>query len=363
MALVFQDGFSLWGVTAQALTRMITSTNMWTSVGSGFACTTANPRVSGGYALRYSSGNTGTAKFSLGSIKTTAGGGAYFGCAIAFNPTTLPDASINLFSLYDADGSFQNRMDITPAGALAFYKGNQVVLLQSSATGVIVANVYNHIEIKVKVPTGVNATDGEIWVKVNNTQVIGITGVDIIQTGNTNLYETGAWLPTNTGQMGNIYFADAFVWDSTGSYCNDWIGNKAVYTFAPDADGGTLEWSVTGVTQHFDAVNDSTPDGDNTYIAATAVNQITIVEVPTVTSTLTGIKAASLHTVSRQDAAGSSQLQVSLGGTTYSDGTDRIAAYPSYTAVQDHFYQDPDGAGNLTPSLLSAMHIKLKRTV
>lgn len=362
MALIFQDSFSKWGNDSTSRTNMSNSSNMWTTIGTGFGCTTTMPRA-GTHSLRFSGTNfTGTAKFSLGGIYTSS---TTFGVGAAIYLTTLPTTITPLLTFFSSTGQAQYSVIILNTGALRVILGaySGPTVLGTSTAGDLSPSVFKHIEVKTLPPTSVNATDGTIDIRVDGMSVLSISGVDIMS-ATTYDFETGAWFPSgNDHTSGVCYIADAFVWNSTGSYCNDWIGNKVSYLYFPDADTGTADWSITGSGTSFGAIDEADPDGDTSYIAGTAVNQETIVEIPAIASTITGIKAATLHTVMNQDAAGSSQVQVSLVGTSSSDGVDRVAPYPTYTAYQDHFYQDPDGGGDLTPALLSAMKVKVKRTV
>lgn len=366
MALIFQDGFEVWGSGSTSRTNMLNSSNMWTSLGTGFGCTTTNPRT-GTYSLKYTkASNNQSARFSLGGTKTSASG--YFGFGAGICIDQYGGGTQDILEFLDTGGGTQLGLAVTATGALALYRGTQAgTLLTTSAGGIITLNTYHFIEVKVKVASTVSATDGEFYCRVNGSQVIGLTGVDMIAHASLANMDRVEFCPIEN--IWNAYLDDLFVWDSTGTTCNDWMGIKAVYTYFPNADTATADWSITGTTQGFDAIDDGTPDADTTYIAATAVNQTSNFELPTVLSTLTGIRAVSTHTTMRQASAGSSELQVSLlSGVTYAAGTSRVPPFPgatstTYTAYQDHFYTDPGGAGALTPTLVSAMQVRLKRTV
>jgi hypothetical protein len=370
MALVFQESFDVYGSGTTSRTNMLASSNMWVNLTSYISCTTTVSRT-GTHSLVYTNGSSGDggARFSLGGIRTSASG--YHGFAWAWRPSNLPASGEHpLLYAYNSAGDSQYIVRLTASGTLTINTSAGTTLATSTA-GLVSAGVFTHFEVKQKVPTTYNATDGEIYVKVNGTQVLAVTGVDICGTNSTaaaNL-ETVGLIPTNAlSAFGINYTDDLIVWDSTGGYCNDWIGNKACYVYYCDADTATADWTITGTTYGYDAINDTAPDADSTYLAATANGNISIFELPAVTPTLTGIKAVSVQSAIRQDSSGSSEMRVSLGGTTYTDGTSRVAPFPgatstTYSYSQDHFYQDPDGAGNFTPAIISALKLKLTRTV
>ena len=368
MALVFQDGFETWGTDATARTNMVNSSNGWLATGS-LAITTGNART-GTLAGKVASGNNIIGpRLSLGGAKTSASG--YFGVGFAAQIGALPTTVNDIAYFKNTNANVEWGIAITPSGAVALYRGgSSQTQLAVTAAGVVTPNVYVHFEIKCLMPTTVSATNGELYLRINGLPALTVTGTDIYITATLYGMESITLNPLEQAwNATSAWYDDVYVWDSTGSYCNDWVGNKGVYTYYPDADTATAEWSITGVTQGFDAINDSTPDADTTYISATAVTQTSNFEIPTVLSTLTGIKAVTLQTSMRQDSAGVSEVQASLlSGVTYATGTSRVAPYPgatssTYTAYQDHFYQDPGGAGDLTPTLISAMQVRLKRTV
>lgn len=378
MALVFQDSFDCWGSGSTSRTNMLNSSNMWISIPvpsyTNFGCTTTVYRT-GTHSFSAQAGVLGGdqgALFSLGGTKTNAS--SYFGVGFALRVSQLPGVDAMVCCFVDISGVQQYTIFVTSTGTVAVGKGNSLsTILGSSASGIITPNVFHHYEIKHKVPSTNSATDGELYIKINGTQVVGITGVDFCVTTNTSTtyIEKVGMLPSNAAHSSNFstsYIDDLYVWDSTGSYCNDWIGNKACYVFYCDADTATAQWSITGTTQGFDAINDTTPDADSTYLAATSAGVTSIFELPTVNSSLTGISAVTVHSAIRQDSSGVSEIQVALGNSAYTNGTSRVAPFPggtstTYTVYQDHFYQDPDGAGNLTPSIVSALKLKLMRTV
>lgn len=372
MALVFQDNFGVWGSGSTSRTNMTNSSNMWVSLGTGFGCTTTVTRAgTHSLAVTANGGTDGGARFSLGAARTSADG--YHGFGFAIRLTNSPASATELMYFYTPTSALNDpeyTLTITATGALSFYRGTAAgTLITTSASGLFSPSVYTHVEVKQKIQSTANGTDGEFYLKVNQSQVIAITGTDFFSaTTGTPTIETVGLLPKNpTTNLGSCYVNDLYVWNSTGSYCNDWVGNKVSYLYFCDADTATADWSINGVTQGFDAINDTTPDADTTYLAATSANQTSIFEIASVTSTLTGIKALTVQSAIRQDSSGSSTMQVSIGGTTYSDGTDRSVPFPgatstTYTAYQDHFYVDPDGAGALTPTIISALKLKLKRT-
>lgn len=370
MALVFQDGFDVWGSGSTSRTNMLNSSNMWVSFSTPMGCTTTVSRTGTHSLYQIASGgsvNDDGAIFSLGAVRTSADG--YHGFGFALRISNLPTSTTKCVYVNNSTGLYIYSLHISPTGALLFCAQNTSTTVYGiSASGLITPNVFTNIEIKQKIQSGASATDGEFYVKVNGAQVIGVTGTDVIVTSTINA-ETVSLLPgSGASSFGSCYIDDLYVWDSTGTYCNDWIGNKASYTYFCDADTATADWTINGTTYGYEAINDTTPDADSTYLAATAVNDESIFEIGGVNTSLTGIKAVTVQSLIRQDAEGSSEIMVSLGGATYSDATARVAPFPgvsssTYTAHQDHFYQDPDGTGDLTPTIINALKLKLKRTV
>lgn len=262
----------------------------------------------------------------------------------------------------DSAGNAQCTLWVNPNGSCEWRISSSLasaLIGSTSSAGLIAPNTFIHFEVK-GVPG--QSTAGSLYLRVNNKLVITATGIDNCQTANTN-FASIRWFPTATGEMGIRYLADPYAWDDSGSYNNDWIGNKVSYPIKVDADTASADWTKNGATDGYDCIDDTAPDGASTYIEADNVNDESEFELEAPPSWLDNIVALTIVSVQALDSPGSSQTEMSLkSSASYAQGADRAISYPGFTAYFDHFERDPNGDIALTASNIGGMQIRAKRT-
>jgi hypothetical protein len=208
-----------------------------------------------------------------------------------------------------------------------------------------------------------------VEVRVNSVTVLSLSGIDTVATALVECSQVGI----SCGNHGGATTAhgvtsdvdDIFCYDDTGSFNNAFIGDRRVLTLFPDADTVQADWTVVGSANGFDAINQTTPDGDTTYLSAgipgspTPTSEFGMDNLPAGVSAISGVV---LVNMSRKTEAGIANVQMSvISGASESAGTDKPMT-EIYTYRQDVFETDPASAAPFTPSEVDALFIKADRT-
>lgn len=378
MALLFTDGFDYY-------TNLLSKwdTTVYVAVGSG---TFIQPQIAAGtgrggagaFTCQGSQIGATTAQCyitkNLGSYATL-----YFGFALKFDPTIQAQDAVILKCV---DGSTsQVELMISATGILFFRKGSTdgtgTILGTSSVA--LPANSYHYVEVQVTVNSG---TSGSVSLRIDQTTVITATGINTSVSGNNWLNSIKLGCPINlTGvaQQGPaLWFDDIYIDTSTfngdvringqvpggngstqnfanniaswaastamtvGQTIQDSNGNlQRVVAVTGDAKTGTptaptwatstgvnttdnhVTWSCLGALSQYKLVNENTtPDGDYSYISSNNVGDISRFTFPAITGPT--IKTVMIWANARKDDGGYRTIQGSVksGATTVATGTD-----------------------------------------
>ena len=127
-------------------------------------------------------------------------------------------------------------------GAISVFRGSQTgTLLGTTATPVITASAWHHIEVKVTI----NDTTGSVEVRVNGVTKLSLTGVDTCASANVAYAQIGFANNVSAGQYQRAFdMKDLVVWDTTGSQNNDFLGSVSVFNLFTDGD---RDWETLSV--------------------------------------------------------------------------------------------------------------------
>lgn len=141
------------------------------------------------------------------------------------------------------------------------------------------------------------------------------TGQDLKNTANATANSV-----TFHGAVSATQLDDFYVCDGTGSANLDFLGDCRVITVLPNAAGDKSEMTLTGtgLTQHYQAVNDNPPDGDTTYVSSSTLNQIDLFHFADVSIAGT-VRGVQISLLARKDDAGTRTMAsvVKSAGTEY----------------------------------------------
>lgn len=154
-------------------------------------------------------------------------------------------------------------MRVLTTGAIEFRSadGNSGTQFGVTAGPVVVANAYNHIEIKILS----HASAGTIELRVNGAVKLALAGLNT-DGANIAQFAIGHNCGFSTNATTTAYYKDLVLWDTSGAYGNDFQGSVAVHDLIPNADI-SLNWTPSSGATGWDLI-DERPPNDADYVAA-----------------------------------------------------------------------------------------------
>lgn len=308
----------------------------------------------GGACLGAASTDSGFIRKALGGAKTTVG----VGYGIRF--PSLPVSYSTMMQFRDNDNTDQVTISLSSTGTIRATRGSSYAstLLGETASPALNNGTWNHVEIKAVF----SQSAGAIEIRVNESTVLNLTGIDTVATS---LVECSQITinPTPTSTTGEAGIDDLFIWDGTGTSNNDFIGDRRVFTMAPNSNSATQQWSVTGAGSAYQAIDDAVQDGDTSYIEASdsvpVTSEFGFADADASVGAIAGVQTV---VMARRVEAVSTAMQVSLlsngevdAGATHSIGD----TYAYYSDVSE---LDPDTGAPWTRTALNAATLRLRRT-
>lgn len=364
MSLIFCDGFDHYGTDEGNMTD-----GAYAEVDTEWSLSTVNPRT-GTHNMRKTVPGTSGVRFEdpirrvLGSAKTTVG------LAFALYLDNLPvNQSYALCHFNDVDNNTQVSVQVESTGILSVYRGqtHDGTQIATSGTPAIVAEAYQHIEALVTF----NNPAGQVEIRVNGVTVVSATSINTTATINQECSQVLIVAGVDDSSAGpgpstTTDIDDVFCYDDTGSFNNDFIGDRRVLTLFSNGDTAQADWSVTGAVNGFEAIDETDPDDDTTYISASPggspgpVSEFDLDDLP---AGVSAISALVVVNRSRKTDAGDANVQMSLvSGSSEANGSDQ-AITEAYTYYHDVVEIDPSTGAPFTPSAVDAARIKIERTL
>lgn len=282
---------------------------------------------------------------------------ATFGMAARIWLPSLPsdNARPPFFRFEDGANAEIFRIEPTTTGALTvYYAGGN----STTASPVMVANSWQHIEVKVTI----SATVGTIEVRREGVPVLELTGLN---TGTANAEQCSICSRNNGSTLqtpSTYYVKDWVIWDGSGSLNNDFFGSVLVYSLLTNSDV-SLNWTPSTGATGFDLI-DEAPPVDTDYIEAPdPAPAAAVMGLTNLPADVTSVRG--LITIARaaKTDGGDGNLQVSLiSNAVTGSGTDR-AITTAYSYYRDVFETDPDTSAAWTPVAVDAIDIQFDRTL
>jgi len=232
------------------------------SIGNGCSINSTTKR-SGSYAMRLNPNGTTNGQFRHDiSDEITRYDITYI--RIYLYVVTRPNIQAKVIGYTDGGNDMMMQIDMKTDGSLVLYDYYNGTTFDSSA--VLDLNTWYRIELKQ------DSTD-----KANVTAIARLNGVQF-STGVSDF--TGfsaadyALFGEGTSCTYDWYMDDIAINNTTGSFQNSWPGEGNIVHLKPNDAGDNTQWSVNDVIDHFDAVNEVTPDDATYYILSNTTNQI-----------------------------------------------------------------------------------------
>jgi len=364
--LLFAENFAGYG-TGEATSQANMLAGVWAQLGtvsSGARAESTNPRGLGTNHLRSDSANldTNNARLALPAQYTRLFVGA------AFYMPQLPSSNnaVYLYQFRDNANAAQCTISVNSTGGIEVYRGGISGTLLATSANVLTALAYNFVETYIDLGNGASPNDGAIEVRVNGVTVIDIDTVDTQATANANIAQI-TFNACATGSMSNIDMADLYICDDSGSHNNDFLGDTQWLDILPNVDTAASDWTRNTGSNDYDCIDDTTPDGDSTYIGADTAAQISRFGLGDLPATISTVVAVVTKVMARKTDAGTANLEVSLRSTLGSPDTDVSGAdrpiTEVYTYYRDTFETDPATGVPWTPSSVNAMQLAVEKSV
>ena len=342
MALLFADGFEHYGTGSTGRTNMLAGPYL--ELASTGQPSNAQART-GSLSLKGNTNNSWCFRRSTGVAKNELGVavGVYYESlsgvrkVIDFQANTTAVCSITV----SAAGAIQARVGGFNAAA---------TIIGETDAGLITASAWHHIETRILVDDVV----GEVEIRVNGSTELFLTNVNL---GANLVNVVGHYMITTSP-----YIDDLIVWDTTGDVNNTFFGPARVNTVFMSADTDVDDWSVTGAATGAEAIDETTPDGDTTYVSAAMVGQRSEFvpgELPPETEVIGGVY---IPAMAKLASAGLGNFQLSIvSNGEVATGPD----YPlttAYTYWPSIFEKDPDGNKVWSKAAFEAARIRIEKT-
>lgn len=154
-------------------------------------------------------------------------------------------------------------------GGIIYLKRGQDDTVQAQSVAGKYKPGWNYIELKILINNGA----GTAIVKCNSETVINATG--LLTRGSGQSVDTWNWIRFN---FAGASIDDIYMADTSGSYCNDLLGEVRVVTLLPQTDavdpGSNADFTCSTGTDHGAMVDDSAPNDDTDYVYSNTVGHI-----------------------------------------------------------------------------------------
>lgn len=349
MAVVFVEGFDMYNGVGGSSSTSVGLASRWTVNSPGINGAQMTTGRFGGQAVSVAN-NTGS-----NPINTTLPGSytaGTIGVAIYLN-TTLATNAWPIFAVGQgsvARSSAQVYITGNADGSINVYRGGgTLTLLGTTAAGILASFTWQYIEMEYVI----SSTVGSVSLYVSGSNVLTLSGINT------------QGLATNTvsaiyleGQNGRTWFDDLYVTDTAAR-----LGEQRVVTTYPDADVTNSNWTANSGSVLYSRINETTCDGDTTYIYAGTVNATSTFGVQDLPVVPNNVKAVQISTFGRKSDTGyrTTQLQYINAGGSVASSSDYVLQ-GSYTRQIYLNQNNPFTSSPWTASEINAMKVGVKVT-
>ena len=294
--ILFVDGCDLYGSTASFISRK------WTTITS---MALGTGRFGGG-ALSLDSSNSAVTK----AIANTATVGVSFAINIVA-PNT--GGTTEIFRITDA-GTTQVGLALNASQQLILFRSTSGTVLGTSAAG-LASSTWHHIQIKTLIDPA--AGTGEVRLNGSASAIITVTGANTRATANSFANDVRF---VTSGSVPDFLIDDVIIWDTAGSAPqNNFMGDVRIETIRPTGAGNSTGWSLTGAASNRQAVADTTPDDDTSYVSTAVSTTKDTYAMGDLTGTIATIFATQSNLLCKKTDAGTADIKsvVRIGSTDY----------------------------------------------
>ena len=279
------------------------------------------------------------------------------GCGARFYRTTLPSTTGVRPSIIGFRTTANARMYdlvVEPNGALSVYDFGSN-LIATTTVPIFTTNTWQHIELFIDSETGdievrregvpvLTATEA-----VPQNTLIGIIGWTNRQssTSNTSI---------------QLYMKGLVVWDTTGTYNNDFMGTVNVVGCPVATDDSNSGWAASTGSSIAGVLDEDVPN-DADYASAAAAAAVVEMSMADVPSDVTSVRGVITVFRGLKTDGGDAKVQVSLKSVAAYDAGADHAITPSATYWWDVSEEDPNTTSPWTPGTFNDALMKIERTL
>lgn len=347
MAIIWFEHYELYGTSLNEM--LLRGYNLFNAVASSSISTLAR---TGSRCFRSSSSTINNGVFRQITPTSTVGQGCAF--LLESTPTTTrPDAGGGLRFGTVANPSLI-RVNFNSSFGVSVFQ-NTTLLGSSSAINLYTANSWFWVEAKVTAGAG---STGSVEVRVNNNQVLLLTGLTL--TDNWNAVGNFMIDASNSSAQPVFRADDWIVWDTTGDLNNDFMGDTFVIVASPTADAAPDQWVASTGNDGWAMINETTPN-DSTFIRANNVGDASEFTHASLNLPVGAVAAIGVQTRAYKTDAGASSIQVGLasGSATSMSPEIALATGPTYQAHISNL--NPDGNVPWTQGAAQAARLRVQR--
>lgn len=356
MTMEFIDGFDHYGSGSTGITNALAGVYAEFDV----SVTISNTQVRTGLFSLATGGNTNA---GIHWRRVLSGPQTKVGVGMAIYFTTLPNVNNNYAPIQfcDAANAVHISIQVNSTGAIEVRRGDFTTgTILGTSTTFLTASAWSHIEAAVFFSN----TVGTVEVRLNGVTVVNLSGIDTVNTSNVECSQVRSRAFAVEAQ-GASFIDDLYCWNGGGSEHNDFIGDEKCFVTYLDSDQEEADWvpnsGVTGYTQ----VDETSPDGDTTYIEAASIPEsgqaVSEFGISNADSSIVSITCVSVYGMMRKTDAGASTVVQSLrSSNALSDGANRPLT-TAYTYYPEIFALDPDTGAPWTLAGFNAALFRITR--
>lgn len=250
--------------------------------------------------------------------------------ALKFESTIGTSTFCRMFSV-DQVGM---QIAVNSDGTFDMYRGG--TFMKRSTANPCKAGLWCWVEFKVVCDN----SSGSYELRVNGDNILSDSGIDTQV--NQSYHDQVQFRGTGDGRFNSPRIDDLFIMDSTGAKHNDFIGQRRVLPIFPSGDTADVDWTASPGPNHYDMVDEQSPDADSTYVESDTTGEEDIWEYDDI-SGFDSIEALTLMTnVKVSDVTPYDFITVvKSGGTKYDSAAETIGNV-DYLIKDRLMTEDPD---------------------
>ena len=267
-------------------------------------------------------------------------------CGFAFRASSINDAIIMSFN-YNSD--VQIGLQLTAAGTINVFRQFpfNVIGTCSGPSSSIIANTWSYIEVRCFF----DPSFGVVTVHKDGATIGDFLSEDTdpVAIGAANSIVLGG---SATFPFANLRFDDFYLNDNNGPFDDTFMGDIAIHTVLPLANGTTNQFSPTGEPSQYECV-DTVPPNEGTVYVRGSNGDIDEYQGASFSHLSFNIYFARTVQFSKKVDVGLLEFKHRIRVNAATATSLAIAATPDFTYTTELFRQNPDGAVDWTPITIS----------